>query len=172
MAGAPPDSEKSGIFSVCPRQVTTRKPFAHSRMRDRVWIVRRNGSQPRELPGLVRTSTRQYPSECFHGFWDRKRPVSGSKRKRPQAGYSGPALRGRRWEGTHRLGMLSIEIRLAVSEKVVQYYFVDYLEGAWAPDVRGFEGPKNKGPELGNSRPALRGRRWEGTHRLGCCLLI
>jgi hypothetical protein len=30
---------------------------------------------------------------------------------------------------------------------------------------------KDKGPELGNSGPALRGRRWEGTHRLGCCLL-
>ena len=30
---------------------------------------------------------------------------------------------------------------------------------------------KVKGPELSNSGPALRGRRWEGTHRLGCCLL-
>src|ERR1017187_907397 len=43
------------------------------------------------------------------------------------------------------------------------------LRGHWTPEVRG--GTKIKGPELGNSGPALRGRRWEGTHRLGCCLL-
>jgi hypothetical protein len=29
---------------------------------------------------------------------------------------------------------------------------------------------KSKGPELGISGPALRGWRWEGTHRQGCCL--
>ena len=29
---------------------------------------------------------------------------------------------------------------------------------------------KKKGPELGISGPALREWRWEGTHRLGCCL--
>ena len=82
MAGAPPDSEKSGIFGVCPRQVTTRKPFAHSRMRDRVWTVRRNGSQTQGVTRSGACVNPAMPSECFHGFWDRKRPVSGSKKEK------------------------------------------------------------------------------------------
>ena len=45
----------------------------------------------------------------------------------------------------------------------VQYYFGEGKVGGVLLKV--------KGPELGNSGPALRGRRWEGTHRLGCCLL-
>jgi hypothetical protein len=54
-------------------------------------------------------------------------------------------------------GMLSVDPRLAVSEKDVQYYLLDYWRGA-GPWRCAALGPKDKGPELGNSGPALRGQ--------------
>ena len=56
---------------------------------------------------------------------------------------------------------------LTISDAVVHYYF--QLFASW----RGFPPKTLKGPELRNSGPCTqRERRWEGTHRLGCCLLI
>ena len=111
--------------------------------------VRGNGSRPTgaRLGAYVRvrTPTRQ-SQRVLHSFWKiGERPVGCRVKEKAPSWVLGACTQREAVGGDSPPGMLSVNPRLAVSEKDVQYYLLDF-GGHWTPDVRGAGVPKIKAP--------------------------